>query len=477
MASTPTPPPDSPTDTVSHEVYLEDNPFQQGLLGAASSRAASRAASTGGGEDEDFNARANRVRQRALEALEAQETTRHLLLQRANPTIKELKRLVAIDVENYAEDDEGMLDWLIDDLVEHQQEIKDAHNEYMIQFRSLFSASFGEVQKADNWWVETKRMLGMVLAKATQKQKKLRGDNSSFDPDEETTSDPSQESTSMAEATKMMSKVMEKLSDTQANMAVATLTSLEMADKPHIRVRKYNGKTGDFLSFKAAFNTAFTNKLLTEEAKFALLESHLEGEALKTIDGLGCQKGSLRAAWELLEEKFNNQDIIVDQLMTAIEKLEPVKDPNDLAKLQNVYDVLAATERRFDSMKIPSGLNTVRTWKAKFPRAFVAKWAEGVENKSVDPSSTADLLRIMKARIQALRILGPVASKEGQKPSNSKPPGQESQGGFKKGGNSGGQAKGNSSLPDKSSPKPPPTGAKAPSAAGLTGTAGKAKQD
>ena len=88
MASTPTP----PTEAVSHEEYFEENPLQEELLGAA--------ASTDGGDDEDegFNARANRVRQRAMETLEGQETTRLLLLQRADATIEELKRLVAIDV-------------------------------------------------------------------------------------------------------------------------------------------------------------------------------------------------------------------------------------------------------------------------------------------------------------------------------------------------------------------------------------------
>ena len=228
---------------------------------------------------------------------------------------------------------------------------------------------------------------------------------------------------------KMMGKVLIKLTETQTQMADATVKSLEMADKPKITVKPFQGGTDDFGSFRAEFETAYSNPMLSDKAKFSILKSLLKGEALTTISGLQCADGALDAAWELLNEKYNNVAMVIRTLTKSAANLAAVGKEDATAKVRALYDTLATTQRRLEHLGVPDSHSTVMMWEEKFPINYRLEWNRAIQEKKADPASGKEFLKVMYRKLRTYEMLHASDAKpqeEGeQKNSSNKPWGKK----------------------------------------------------
>ncbi|XP_063915614.1 uncharacterized protein LOC135131698 [Zophobas morio] len=104
---------------------------------------------------------------------------------------------------------------------------------------------------------------------------------------------------------------------------------------PDINLPSFSGSFVDWVGFRDSFKSLIhNNKLLNEIQKFHYLKSSLKDEALQTIDHLTPSIASYKTAWSLLEDRFDNNRLIVQHHVRAIFSLAHVtKDSKSLRQM------------------------------------------------------------------------------------------------------------------------------------------------
>ena len=93
---------------------------------------------------------------------------------------------------------------------------------------------------------------------------------------------------------------------------------------PKLTLPKFRGSITNWISFWDAYNSAVhNNTMLSKVDKFNYLNSLLEGEAKRSIQGLTLSEANYDSAVEILHERFGKPQQIISAHMDEIVKLPP----------------------------------------------------------------------------------------------------------------------------------------------------------
>ena len=101
---------------------------------------------------------------------------------------------------------------------------------------------------------------------------------------------------------------------------------------PKLEISKFGGNPREFRTFQDAFRVAIDdNSNISNIEKFTYLRSYLMGEAEAAINGLAATDANYKEAFEILEQRYGNKQIIVNSHMDTFIKLPHVVYPSHTA--------------------------------------------------------------------------------------------------------------------------------------------------
>ncbi|XP_067047620.1 uncharacterized protein [Acropora muricata] len=124
------------------------------------------------------------------------------------------------------------------------------------------------------------------------------------------------------------------------------------AKLPKLTLPKFRGSITNWISFWDAYNSAVhDNAMLSKVDKFNYLNSLLEGEAKRSIQGLTLSESNYDSAVEILHERFGKPQQIISAHMDEIVKLPPSTSDRP-SSLRFVYDKLSVHVRGLKSLGV-----------------------------------------------------------------------------------------------------------------------------
>ena len=112
---------------------------------------------------------------------------------------------------------------------------------------------------------------------------------------------------------------------------------------PKLVLQKFNGDISQWTPFWNQFDSSInSNPTLHDIDKFNYLVSYLEGEAAESIRGMAVTTANYSAAVARLQERFGDNQRIIDKHMEALLHLPHVRSHLDLQGLRRLSDTLAA---------------------------------------------------------------------------------------------------------------------------------------
>ena len=147
-------------------------------------------------------------------------------------------------------------------------------------------------------------------------------------------------------------------------------TNVQNAAKPRLpklSLPKFKGDVTKWNSFWDSFKSAIhQNDQISTIDKFNYLNSLLEGNAARTIQGLQLTSSNYNAAVEMLQERFGKPQIIVSAYMDEILKIQTCTDGR-LRSLRYVYDKISAHVRGLASL----GVSIRAIWKSSYSHHYI----------------------------------------------------------------------------------------------------------
>ena len=90
-------------------------------------------------------------------------------------------------------------------------------------------------------------------------------------------------------------------------------------------LRKFSGDPLDWKSFKETFEAAvYSSDSISNIEKFTYLKTYLDKSALQAIEGFPLTNANYAAAWQLLDERYGNEQLIISCHMNNLIKLDPI---------------------------------------------------------------------------------------------------------------------------------------------------------
>ena len=90
-------------------------------------------------------------------------------------------------------------------------------------------------------------------------------------------------------------------------------------------LRKFSGDPLDWKSFKETFEVAVhSSDSISNIEKFTYLKTYLDKSALQATEGFPLTNENYAAAWQLLDKRYGNEQLIVSCHMNNLIKLEHV---------------------------------------------------------------------------------------------------------------------------------------------------------
>ena len=114
---------------------------------------------------------------------------------------------------------------------------------------------------------------------------------------------------------------------------------------PKYECSDFHGDPKKWIAFRDSFGVAVAQKDLSDVEKFHYLRNYLKGEALRAIDGLAVTNENYSEAYEILEKRFGNKQMIVNSHMEELCSIIPVEDKDDTKGLRRLYDTVEVNLR------------------------------------------------------------------------------------------------------------------------------------
>lgn len=110
----------------------------------------------------------------------------------------------------------------------------------------------------------------------------------------------------------------------------------EITKLPPVPIPEFSGDIKDWVSFRDTFQAIVINQRISEVVKFHYLRESLKsGEAWKLISEMTPTEDTFKLAWETIEKRYDNKNIIVDSHVNELFRMKSVACDNskDLWKL------------------------------------------------------------------------------------------------------------------------------------------------
>lgn len=134
-------------------------------------------------------------------------------------------------------------------------------------------------------------------------------------------------------------------------------TSLSSANEnkhvklPKLNIEKFNGDCTEFYSFYNTFKVSIhENCSLSKTEKFNYLKSYLIGPAASAIKGLEISDANYDTALSILEQRFGQKDIIINQHMNNLLNLSPVYKASDISGLKSLHNEIEINVRSLSAL-------------------------------------------------------------------------------------------------------------------------------
>ena len=121
---------------------------------------------------------------------------------------------------------------------------------------------------------------------------------------------------------------------------------------PKYECSDFHGDPKKWIAFRDSFGVAVAQKDLSDVEKFHYLRNYLKGEALRAIDGLAVTNENYSEAYEILEKRFGNKQMIVNSHMEELCSIIPVEDKDDTKGLRRLYDTVEVNLRSLRALKV-----------------------------------------------------------------------------------------------------------------------------
>ncbi|XP_050518407.1 uncharacterized protein LOC126892767 [Diabrotica virgifera virgifera] len=150
---------------------------------------------------------------------------------------------------------------------------------------------------------------------------------------------------------------------------------------PRIKLQTFSGEFQFWVSFKNSFNATIANNAsLSDGQKFHFLKASLQGYAASCIEGLESVDQPFQKAWDLLCDRFDKKQFLIDSHFKSLLNLTMMqKDNYNYASFRNMLDEISKhltslegidvpKEKLYDSFMIHILINkfqknTIREWK------------------------------------------------------------------------------------------------------------------
>ena len=117
-------------------------------------------------------------------------------------------------------------------------------------------------------------------------------------------------------------------------------------------LRKLNRNPLDWKSFKETFEVAVhSSGSISNIEKFTYLKTYLDKLALQAVERFPLTNENYTAAWQLLDERHGNEQLIISCHMNNLIKLDPIIQPS-VKEMRKLHDTIESNVRALRSLRI-----------------------------------------------------------------------------------------------------------------------------
>ncbi|XP_037568216.1 uncharacterized protein LOC119449097 [Dermacentor silvarum] len=110
---------------------------------------------------------------------------------------------------------------------------------------------------------------------------------------------------------------------------------------PKLELQRFSGAATEWQSFWEQFEQAVhRNDALSNAEKFLYLRSSLSGKAAAAIAGIQVTWANYTSVMELLKERFGRRDVLIQEHLTQLLDVLPVRNEKEHIGLRRLYDHL-----------------------------------------------------------------------------------------------------------------------------------------
>ena len=165
---------------------------------------------------------------------------------------------------------------------------------------------------------------------------------------------------------------------------------------PKFVLPKFKGDITQWRTFWDSFNSAVhTNQFLTNIDKFNHLNSLLEGQAKRSIQGLALSEQNYQAAIDILQQRFGNQQLVISTHMDELLKI-PACAGDKASQLRFVYDRISVNVRGLEALGVKAsqyGSLLIPVLMSKLPQDIRLQIARKTSKEVWDISEILDVIR------------------------------------------------------------------------------------
>lgn len=201
-------------------------------------------------------------------------------------------------------------------------------------------------------------------------------------------------------STKAASRALRKLNAKSSDAESLSGSVTQSVKLPKLELPKFAGEVVQWQAFWDKFKATIDSSELPEVTKFTYLQSLLEGEARKAVEGLTLTSDHYKVACELLEERFGRREQIIFSHIQGLLNLKPSAKGSGGMQMRSIQDQILIHVRSLESLSIDGstyGIFLTPLILSRLPVDVRMEWAREGAGKEGD---LRYLLYFMKGEIE-----------------------------------------------------------------------------
>lgn len=195
---------------------------------------------------------------------------------------------------------------------------------------------------------------------------------------------------------------------------------------PDIKLPAFEGAYDHWLEFKHSYITMIHNRSdLDEIQKFHYLRSALSGSALQVISALEFSPANYIHAWELLENRYHNERLLINNHVKALHSIPSLKQESP-SQIRKLIDTILRNLRALKSLNEPTvNWDTLIIYLIvnKLDPSTEREWENHIGAMSLgsrDKVKLNDLISFLRSRADTLEMININHAKSKEVPQNDK---------------------------------------------------------